>query len=52
MIDGASRYTAYCADTGKTGTEYVMQAATFLGPDRHFLNEWDLPASKADALSK
>ena len=51
MIDGASRYSTYCADTGKTGTEFVMQAATFLGPDRHFLEAWNSPPSKADALA-
>ena len=42
MVDGAERYaTHFCEVLGKVGTEYVMQAATFLGSDRHFLEPWD-----------
>ena len=48
FIDGARRYAAFCAATGKIGTEYVKQAATFLGPDKFFLQPWTLPSSKAD----
>jgi hypothetical protein len=48
LIDGAIRYATYCVATGKIGTEYVKQAATFLGPDKPFLQPWDLPATKAD----
>ena len=52
MIEGAKRYTAYCEATGKTGTEYVMQAATFLGPERHYLEVWDSPLSKSETLEQ
>jgi hypothetical protein len=44
FIEGAQRYAAYIAATGKTGTEFVKQAATFLGPDKPFLLSWDPPA--------
>lgn len=47
FVDGARRYAAYCQAIGKTGTEYVKQACTFLGPDKHFLEPWNLPATKA-----
>ena len=40
MIDGATRYAAFIRDTGKENTEYVKQAATFLGPDKSFLEPW------------
>ena len=39
-------YAAYCEATEIIGTRYVMQAATFFGPDEHFLEPWELPKSK------
>ena len=45
MIEGARRYAGYCEATGKVGTEFVMQAATFLGPDQHYLEPWTLQGS-------
>lgn len=47
MIAGAKRYALYVAASGKEGTEYVMQAATFLGPDKHFTTPWSLPLQPA-----
>lgn len=44
MIDGVERYAAYCNATGRTGTQYVRQAATFFGPDLHFEERFDIPA--------
>ena len=52
MIDGARRYAAFCEATDKSGTEFVMQAATFLGPEQHFMEPWDLPPSKSEALER
>ena len=46
MFGGVKRYSEFCDATGKTGTEYVMQAATFFGPDKHYENDWDIPAQK------
>lgn len=43
IIAGAIRYAAYCAATEKLGTEFVKQAATFLGPDKPFLLPWNSP---------
>ena len=43
MLEGAQRYALFVQSTGKEHTEFVKQAATFLGPDEHFLESWDLP---------
>lgn len=43
MLNGTKRYKAFCDATGKTGTEYVMQAAKFFGRDKHYLEPWTLP---------
>lgn len=48
FLEGARRYAEYCRITGKTGTEYVKQAATFLGPAKPFSERWDPPATKSD----
>lgn len=46
ILEGTARYSAFCQAAGKVGTEFVMQAATFCGPDRHFLEPWKPPASR------
>lgn len=43
---GVTRYAAYVRASGKEHTEYVMQAATFFGPDRRFLEPWNPPQEK------
>ena len=55
MLEGVKRYANYADQTGKTGTEYVKQARTFFGPDKHYLEDWLIPASagiKQDPLFK
>ena len=47
MLAGVERYAAFVRATGKEGTEYVKQAATFLGPNEHWAEPWDLPANTA-----
>jgi hypothetical protein len=47
MIDGARRYAEWCKARGKVGTEGVKMAASFLGPEKSFLEEWPLTASPA-----
>lgn len=37
------KYAKFCDATGKTGTELVMHAATFFGPDKHYENSWEIP---------
>lgn len=46
ILEHVVRYSKFCDATGKTGTEYVMQAATFFGPDKHYENDWAIPAQK------
>ena len=48
ILDGTQRYADFCLATGKLGTEYVMQAATFVGPEKRYLDPWTLPPTKAD----
>src|SRR5690606_30892029 len=43
ILDGAQRYADFVRATGKERTEYVQQASTFCGPDKHFLGEWERP---------
>jgi uncharacterized protein YdaU (DUF1376 family) len=43
IIAGAKRYAAFVRATGKEGSEYVKQAASFVGPDMPFLEQWDIP---------
>ncbi|AUZ65770.1 helix-turn-helix domain-containing protein [Citrobacter sp. CFNIH10] len=45
MLEGVKRYAAYCRTTGNTGTQFVKQAATFFGPDRHFEESWQTPSA-------
>ena len=39
--DGVVRYARYCHTRGLTGTERVQQAATFLGTNRGFAEDWN-----------
>ena len=48
FIEGAQRYEAFCRATGKLGTEYVKQAASFLGPDKAFTLPWLTPKTRAE----
>jgi hypothetical protein len=45
IIDGVGRYAAFCRQTGKEGTEFVLQAKTFLGPSKPFTQDWSGPSS-------
>ena len=40
LEEAAARYAVYCDASRKTGTEYVKQASTFLGPDEHWREDW------------
>ncbi|WP_418517231.1 helix-turn-helix domain-containing protein [Enterobacter hormaechei] len=51
MLAGVNRYAAYVRATGSAGTQYVKQAATFFGPDRHFDESWQAPAVAASGRS-
>jgi len=47
VLAGAVRYARFCTATKKAGTEYVMMAATFLGPNEHWSELWIIPKGKA-----
>lgn len=49
IMAGLMRYRAYCEKTAVIGSEFVMQAATFFGPDERFLEPYDLPKPKPKA---
>lgn len=49
ILDGARRYAAWVLARGIERTETVLQAATFVGTNKGFLEAWDPPATKADA---
>jgi hypothetical protein len=48
FLAGAERYARYIRHIGKEHTEFVKQAATFLGPAKPFLDLWELPQAKGD----
>lgn len=52
LIAGARRYAAFIEATGKSATEYVKQAATFLGPDKPFLLPWKPPPKAETATDR
>ena len=45
MLAGVKRYARYCAAMD-IQPQYVMQAATFFGPDKHYENDWTIPKKK------
>ena len=40
MVEGLRAYGKHCASEGKLGTPFVMQMATFFGPQLHFEGEY------------
>lgn len=40
MLQGLRRYKAWCKETQKFGTEFVMQAKKFFGPSKPFAEQW------------
>ncbi|MDG1642965.1 DNA-binding protein [Klebsiella huaxiensis] len=45
LLAGVKRYAVYARATGSVGTQFVKQAATFFGPDRHFEESWQAPSA-------
>lgn len=50
MLAGVNRYAGYVRATGSAGTQYVKQAATFFGPDKHFDEPWLVETRKTKSL--
>ena len=48
ILAGVLRYRDYCNQTGKTGTEYVQQAATFFGRNQGYKEPWTMPSIVQD----
>ena len=48
---GVERYAKYLRAKGKEGTQYVMQAATFFGPDEHWTQAWDAKPDNSSVCS-
>lgn len=44
LTAGVIRYARFVKSSGKEGTEFVKQAATFFGPDEHFRESWETEA--------
>lgn len=44
MLEGVKRYAGWVSAMGNSGTQFVKQAVTFFGPDRHFEESWEVPA--------
>ncbi len=47
IFAGLMRYKNFCHQKRQIGTPYVMQLATFLGPDEHFLEDWSVMMPRA-----
>lgn len=48
ILQGINRYAAYC-EANHTEPRFVKHAATFFGPDRHYLNDWTVQPRQAAA---
>lgn len=48
ILDGVGRYARFCEAKGKIGTEFVMRASTFLGPDEPFAQDWSIQNGGGD----
>lgn len=52
FLAGARRYAVFILATGKAGTEFVQQAATFLGPGKPFLQPWHPPPKAENPMDR
>ena len=52
ILAGTRRYADFIRATGKEGSEYVLHAATFCGPDKRYLNLWAPPAEKETVMDE
>lgn len=50
ILNGLTLYAEFCRKTGRINSEYVLQAATFFGPDERFLDDWRIPNHRKDEL--
>lgn len=48
LLEGVHRYARFVKATEKGATEFVLQAATFFGPDERWRESWRLPEGSGD----
>lgn len=48
LVSGLRRYVQYCVTTELIGSQFVLQAATFLGPSRRWEEAWEAPPGKGN----
>lgn len=48
ILDGVRRYASFLRVTGDEGSRFVLQAATFLGDNKCFLESWIPPPTKRE----
>ena len=46
IIANTLKWAAYSDATEQTGTQFVLQAATYLGPAKHYENDWRIDNGK------
>ena len=51
LLQATLAYARHIRRNGKEGTPFVKMAATFYGPDRHFLTDWGGPSTVREAES-
>jgi phage replication O-like protein O len=49
LLTGLRRYAAYCKAKGSIGTQFVKQAASFLGTGEHWRDDWSVLQAAAPA---
>lgn len=52
MLEGVKKYAAAMIADGKVGTRFVLDAKTFFGPDKHFLNDYADAPPDTNAAAK
>lgn len=52
MLEGATRYAAFCEAEQITGTAQVQQAKTFLGDNLDFLEAWTASPKPEDPITR
>lgn len=52
LLAGVQRYAAFIRATGKEGSAFVKQAASFFGPAEHWSELWDAPLDAGHAGSE
>ena len=51
LLAGVTRYATYCEAKGIVGTSYIKQAASFFGPDQHWLESWEFQIEEKSPLA-